>query len=262
MTASLRLCVLPLALVVLALAGCGNDPESAETDPAAESPGWSYAGEAGPDRWASIDAENELCDSGLRQSPIDITGARPGAFPKIRTSYHPERVEVENNGHAIEVTPVDPRSSIRLAGVRYELAQFHIHSPSEELVQGRPYDATVHMVHVSDEGKLAVVALLVETGPDSPALRFPIPTRPGDVAELDRTLDPGDLLPDDDTAFRYQGSLTTPPCTEGVTWTVFRQPITMSRKQLGELRRAHRGNARPVQPLNGRRIVSGPALAE
>ncbi len=244
-------------------AGCGSGSDSADPQPVdSGSTTWTYSGDEGPDQWAEIDTEYELCESGKRQSPIDITGASQGTFPRIKTDYRPEKVRVENNGHAIEVTPEDSGSSIRLGGTKYDLTQFHVHAPSEELVDGRPFDATVHMVHVSDDGELAVIALLVESGPANPAFSFRIPGRPGVEVQARRPIDPSELLPDDDDAYRYEGSLTTPPCTEGVIWTVFRKPITMSPRQLGAIRRAHDGNARPVQPLNGRPILTGPALNE
>ncbi len=259
------LLTIPLALALalaVSTAGCGGS-DGTEAEPTRSEPAaWSYSGETGPDEWAAIDTEYKLCESGSRQSPIDITASRAGAFPRIRTDYRPEQVTVEDNGHAIEVVPRHSGSSIRLAGDRYDLTQFHVHTPSEELVDGRAYDASVHMVHASADGKLAVIALLVESGPSNPALDFRIPDGPGDEVEVDRPIDPRDLLPDDDDAYRYRGSLTTPPCTEGVVWTVFRQPITMSPRQLSALRRAHDGNARPVQPLNDRQILTGPALSK
>lgn len=174
----------------------------------------------------------------------------------------PEHLEVEDNGHSVEAEIIDPESSIEVAGTEYGLKQFHVHMPSEERFDGKQFPAIVHLVHVSADDGIAVIAVPVRPGAENPAFDFEVPDGPDQGVRTSGTVNPADLLPESDLAYRYQGSLTTPPCTEGVIWTVFEQPITLSPEQLATLGSAHSGNARPVQPSNGRSVKLGPALAD
>ena len=145
-------------------------------------------------------------------------------------------------------------------GSRYGIERFHFHMPSEETINGKRFDASVHIVNTTPEGNAAVIGLLVDVGPSNPVMDQIVPLigdQEGDENEAPGQINPADLLPASDGAFRFKGSLTTPPCTEGVEWIVFKQPITMSADQLAALRAAYSGNVRPVQPRNGRPIAVG-----
>ncbi len=243
------------------LGACGGDSEKSQTSTEPELTHWSYEGSEGPDEWASLDSEYGLCETGREQSPVNITGATSGKFPPAMLFYTPENLTLTNNGHAIEVELHEPQSSMSIAGKTYGLAQFHVHTPAEEKVDGQSFAASIHLVHLTDEGDAAVLGLLAEPGPENPVIAKLIermPLDPEETAEVEGDADLTELIPNDTEAFRYKGSLTTPPCTEGITWTVFKQPITMSPEQLEAFTEAHPGNARPVQPLNGREILSGP----
>ena len=258
-----RLSVLLPLFAVLA-AGCGSTgSDSGETGTSnadTEHVAWSYEGENGPEHWNKLDEEYELCENGSNQSPVNLADATRSPFPRITTDYRPEHIEIEDNGHAIEAQVEDSKSSITIAGTRYQLEQFHFHIPSEETIEGRRYPASLHMVHISDDGQIAVVGAMVQPGEPNEALTFETPAPDGEF-EAEAEIDPNHLIPDDRTAYRYEGSLTTPPCTEGVTWTVFRQPITMAAEKFNAIRSIHNDNSRPIQPIGQRKILFGPALA-
>ena len=178
----------------------------------------------------------------------------------MQVDYRPEESVVENNGHAIEVQIEDPDGSVSVGSKDYEIERFHFHTPSEEKINGRRFDASIHLVNTSADGETAVIGLLVEEGPPSPVMDEVlalIPDAAGDENGAPDRIDPGRLLPAENEAFQFKGSLTTPPCAEGLEWIIYRQPVTMSDDQLAALRAAYDGNARPTQPTNGRRITFG-----
>ena len=254
------------ALLAIPAVGCGTD-DSDSADPGSAEPDvghitWSYDGEQGPEHWNKLDEEYELCESGENQSPVNLTGATRSPFPRITPDYRPERIEIEDNGHAIEAKVEKSASSITIAGTRYHLEQFHFHTPSEETIEGHRYPASLHMVHISDDDQIAVVGAMVKPGKPNKALTFEIPDSPDTEFGAGAEIDPNLLIPRDRTAYRYRGSLTTPPCSEGVTWTVFRQPITMAAENLDAIRALHNENSRPIQPLGRRKILIGPALSD
>jgi len=225
---------------------------------------WGYEGRIGPEHWGDLDASFELCATGRAQSPINLSASSPADLAGIEFDYDPISTrEVFNNGHTIEVE-VEPGSSISVAGKTYELVQFHWHAPSEHSVErGARYDMELHLVHRSTAGELAVVGVFVRRGRHHRALR-PIwdvlPRAAGEERPIEAELTDGELLPDNRAHFRYAGSLTTPPCTEGVRWHVLEQPIEMSNAQVNKFIRAlNRSccleNARPTQPLNGRQVT-------
>jgi carbonic anhydrase len=229
--------------------------EQAEAPPAIH---WSYEGPGAPDKWSKLNVEYESCAAGKRQSPIDIRdGARLELEP-IRFDYKPAPLRMIDNGHTVQVNYAEG-SSILVAGERFELKQLHFHKPAEERIEGRAFDMVAHLVHQSLDGRLAVVAVLFVAG-DQPnafidGLWPHLPLEPNrEVAPLEVTVDVNALLPESRSYYAYMGSLTTPPCTEGVLWLVLKTPVKVSREQVGVFGRLYAMNARPVQPANGRLI--------
>lgn len=217
---------------------------------------WSYEGETGPEHWGSLSPDFALCAQGQSQSPIDVQGTAEVDLPNLELNYAPTPVVITNNGHSIQVDYA-PGSSMVLDGVRYELAQFHFHSPSEHTVNGVNAAAEMHLVHKSADGALAVVGVLIEPGVQNS--RFDpiwknLPAQAGPAQRFDQTINVADLLPGDPRTWRYTGSLTTPPGTEGVHWNLMVEPVTVSQAQIDAFRQVMHGNNRPVQPLNGRVI--------
>ncbi|MFL6700450.1 MAG: carbonic anhydrase family protein [Vitreoscilla sp.] len=217
---------------------------------------WDYAGEAGPDAWGSMRPEFSKCATGQRQSPIDIRGGIAVDLEPIRFDYRPSSFSVIDNGHTVQVN-VEPGNSITITGRRYELAQFHFHRPSEERINGRQYDMVVHLVHKDVDGHLAVVAVLLDRGSAQAIVQTVwnnLPLEKGDEVRAGSRIDLNQLLPDDKRYYTYMGSLTTPPCSEGVLWMVMKQPVPISMDQVGIFARLYPMNARPIQQADGRLI--------
>ena len=220
---------------------------------------WSYEGEGGPANWAKLDPKNTLCASGQRQSPIDIRDGIKVDIEPIKFDYRPSKFRIIDNGHTVQVSVGD--STISLTGKTFELVQFHFHRPSEEKVNGRAFDMVAHLVHKADDGQLAVVAVLMERGSEHPFIQtlwnnMPL-ERNTAVEPPELAINPIDLLPGNRNYYTYMGSLTTPPCSEGVLWLVMKNPIQISPDQLNIFSRLYRNNARPIQPANGRLIKEG-----
>lgn len=240
------------------LAGCGDD----DSEEAAEPPDFGYSGKTGPENWGALDPSYRACSDGRRQSPVDLTGARASSLPSIRFSYEPAKVEVENNGHSLEVA-YPPGSSIAIGDAEYQLDQFHFHSPSEHRVNGRALPMELHFVNRAGDDEVAVIGVLVTEGAAHPTiakLAPALPSEEGDALPAPGEINALDLLPRDPGSaarWSYEGSFTTPPCTEGVSWNVFREPIELSASQIASLREFYDGNNRPVQPLNGRDLLAG-----
>jgi len=219
---------------------------------------WGYAGPGAPDNWGKINPDYALCEAGKRQSPIDIReGARLDLEP-IRFDYRPTPLRIVDNGHTIQVN-YGEGSYITVAGERFELKQFHFHKPAEERIDGRWFDMVAHLVHKSMDGRLAVVAVLFEMRDQpNPFLRgvWPhLPLEPGrEVMMREVMIDASQLLPETRTYFTYMGSLTTPPCTEGVRWIVLKTPVEVSFDQVAVFSKLYSMNARPIQPSHGRLI--------
>ena len=220
---------------------------------------WSYDGEGGPANWGKLQPEFNLCAIGKRQSPIHIEDGATllGPAEPIAFNYTGSNGTVVNNGHTIQVD-VQGDNSIVVRGVRYQLAQFHFHTPSEEQINGNRSAMVAHLVHKSDEGQLAVVAVLLEAGNPNPLIDKVwtyMPLDAGDKVRMPRgLLNLNELLPADQRYYQFIGSLTTPPCSEGVLWMVLKQPVPIGRDQLRIFRQLYPNNARPVQPDNGRPV--------
>ena len=219
-------------------------------------PHWTYTGADGPSQWADLDEQYARCGDGHEQSPIDIVPHRRGdAEESVFFMYRPTRGKVTDNGHTLQVD-LEPGSYAVVDGARYDLVQFHVHTPSEHTIAGEPFAMEVHLVHKSKAGKLAVVGVLFADGAPSPALA-PVwkqaPKAEGSAA-LKKPFDPGVLLPRDTGAYRYAGSLTTPPCSEGVKWIVLRRTATDDDKRIAWFRDRFGANARPTQALGEREV--------
>ena len=218
---------------------------------------WSYDGHSGPRAWGRLKAEFATCASGKRQSPIDIRDGIGLDLEPLQFDYKPSNFGVIDNGHTVQVN-VAPGNAIEVQGRRFELLQFHFHRPSEERIDGRQFEMSVHLVHRDAQGRLAVVAVLLERGAAQPLLQSVwnhLPLEKNEEAPARVLLDPAQLLPPRQGYFTYMGSLTTPPCSEGVLWLVMQQPVPVSAAQIDIFSRLYPMNARPVQQAAGRMIT-------
>ncbi|GJI96229.1 hypothetical protein RugamoR57_29470 [Duganella caerulea] len=215
---------------------------------------WSYEGDDGPANWGKINPEWSKCSTGNRQSPIDIRDGMKVELEQITFDYHPSSFNVTDNGHTVQVM-VGSGNFITVNNRMYELIQFHFHRPSEERINGKGYEMVVHLVHKDGEGKLAVLALLLERGKPQPVIQTVwnnLPLEKLETMAPSTVLDPLDLIPARRDYFTFMGSLTTPPCSEGVLWLVMKEPVQASPAQMALFSRLYPLNARPIQPGSGR----------
>jgi carbonic anhydrase len=222
----------------------------------AEGPHWSYAGHGGPMHWAHLDAAFEACANGTRQSPIDIRDAVKAELPALGFQYGGAEPTIVNNGHTIQVN-LPAGQSLSVGDKTYELLQFHFHTPSEEQIAGKHAAMVAHFVHRNAAGELGVVGVLIQPGKSNAAYApiFEHLPRTGERITVDGLkLDLPALLPADKGYYAFEGSLTTPPCSEGVNWMVLKTPVRLGADQIKAFRRIYNANARPIQAANGRVI--------
>lgn len=234
----------------LAIAACAAAPAHAQH--------WGYEGHEGPEHWQDLDPNWAVCAAGQQQSPINLTHALHAGLgaPEIEWAEETAGVVVDN-GHTVQVN-VENAGGITLGDTYYRLLQFHFHAASEHTIDGEHAPMEVHFVHQSEAGDLAVIGVMIERGNSLPTL-----DRVWAVMPVDSQASPGiaarvhlnDFLPEDREAFRYQGSLTTPPCSEVVSWTVFTAPVTATSEQIHTFEGRHPESFRPVQPLNRRFVL-------
>ncbi|MDR2837107.1 MAG: carbonic anhydrase family protein [Azonexus sp.] len=220
---------------------------------------WSYEGPGGPENWARLDPRNALCGSGQRQSPIDIRDGIKVDVEPLHFNYQPSGFRIIDSGHSVDVFFGDNRFT--LTGKTYALEQIHFHHPAEEIVEGRRYDMSAHLLHRADDGQLAVIAVLFERGAENAFIQtlwnyLPLEKHLG-VEPPGVTLNLDALLPASRNYYAYMGSLTTPPCSEGVLWLVLKQPVAISAEQIEIFARLYQNNARPLQATAGRLIKEG-----
>ncbi len=219
---------------------------------------WGYSGSEGPSHWGELNPEFAACKTGHRQSPINIVSAKSAPLPAIQFEYKPSALHIINNGHTIEVEYA-PGSFIRIGDKRYELKQFHFHHPSEETIKGKRFPMELHLVHVDADGNWAVVSVLLEEGSANPLIETLwglAPPKGGPEKSDDKLqINAADLLPANHSYFAFLGSLTTPPCTEGVSWFVLETPVTISSKQVATFAKFYPYDERPTQSLNGRIVL-------
>jgi carbonic anhydrase len=222
-------------------------------------PHWTYDGAEGPEHWGELSPEWAKCSTGHSQTPIDINHAyaEPIGLDDVVFHYHPLQSKILNNGHTIQVN-LPQGDAIEVDGDYYELAQFHFHAPSEHKLDGRRFPLELHLVHKDAKGNLAVVGIFLEEGPESNGLDpvfASMELKAGQEKPISSSLDASLFLPPDHEMMRYTGSLTTPPCSEGVRWIVFTQPVSASAEQLEHFLKMYHHNARPIQALNGRTLL-------
>jgi carbonic anhydrase len=217
---------------------------------------WSYEGESGPAQWSKLNTAWAKCGTGTRQSPIDIRDGIRVELEPVAFDYKPSSFSVVDNGHTVQVT-LSGGNYITVNNRMYELVQFHFHRPSEERVNGRGFEMVAHLVHRDAEGKLAVIAVLIERGRAQQLIQTVwnnLPLEKLESASPNIVIDMNDLLPRRRDYYTFMGSLTTPPCTEGVLWMVMKEPIQASTDQMALFARLYPLNARPVQSSAGRVI--------
>ena len=224
--------------------------------------GWSYSGTTGPTKWAALSKEFKECKAGeeSKQSPIDIQDAktRKGDLPGLLFNYKTVPLKVVDDGHTIKVN-YPSGSLVSIEGKRYELTEINFHKPAEEKVDGKGHDMDAHLVHKGPDGKLMVLAVLMDAGKENKFIKSVwdnLPKEKGKETSVDAVkINAVDLLPTEKGYYTYAGSLTTPPCTEQVTWYVLKTPIQVSSDQISRFGRIYPNNARPIQPFNDRDVM-------
>ncbi|QUW20973.1 carbonic anhydrase family protein [Sporosarcina sp. Marseille-Q4063] len=224
-------------------------------------PQWSYEEEIGPEHWGELNPSYSACMNGNEQSPINIESSQVKTSEKLENveiQYEPTDFSITNTGLTIQANPAIPSNSIVVEGKEYILAQFHFHTPSEHQFNSQHLDMELHLVHQDTNGELAVLGLMIQEGKENETLASIWGVLPKSETEEDIAIkEPVDLealLPSNQTSFHYNGSLTTPPCAEKVKWTVFEEPIEMSKEQIQAYQQIFPDNQRPVQPINEREI--------
>ncbi|QSF46299.1 carbonic anhydrase [Paenibacillus tianjinensis] len=259
------------AMVISVMAGCGNNAPNHEAEginepsptAGAHQAHWSYEGDTSPEHWAELDQLFTTCSTGTAQSPVNILHEQvkdDKSLSLIKVEYSPSPVAIINNGHTIQVNLKNQDNRLEIEGKTYTLQQFHFHLPSEHEVDGKHAEMELHLVHKSEDGSLAVLSVLIHKGSENTGLNQLWSVLPPEESEQETPV-AGDfnldgLLPTDLHSFRYQGSLTTPPCTEGVQWIILENPVQWSGEQIGKFAAIFPHDNRPVQTLGNREIDS------
>ena len=256
---------LPLYLgALLVLMGCEAQEQTAvpeteeqETTQETVTPSWSYEGDTGPANWGTLTEAFATCETGQEQSPVDLTALSTSDLPDLTFQYGPAPLSVTNKGYTVQVD-FEAGSTLTVGEDQYTLLQFHLHTPSEHTMEGRSFPADMHLVHADSAGNLAVVGVFFEEGAANEAYTpflENLPAQTGEKITTEMMINAADLLPTDLTYVRYDGSLTTPPCTEGVRWHVLTEPVALSAAQIEALTALIPNTNRPVQALNERELV-------
>lgn len=222
----------------------------------AEAPHWNY--EEAP-KWGELDKTFEACATGRQQSPIDLTNAVHAELPALKIDWKPQPFKIANNGHTIQADAA-PGSSLVLDGKKFELKQFHFHTPSEHAIKGARTAMEAHFVHAAPDGELAVIGVFLKSGKSNGAFAAVMAQAPkqagSQLAKSD--IDPKAFLPGKSSTYYYEGSLTTPPCSEIVNWIVYADPIEVGAADIDAFKAIYAMNARPIQERNRRYILGSP----
>ena len=249
-------------LKLLGMSILGTSFSNCVTAPArATSLSWGYIGKAGPEHWGELSPDFQLCQIGKQQTPIDlqIVDVKNAISQDLLSiNYQPTALRLINNGKTVQVN-YQGGSYLKYGQQNFELLQFHFHHFSEHRLNGKIYDMELHLVHRSQNGNLAVMAVFLQTGQFNPTLQIiwdAIPQQQGVEKRIeDINIDASQFLPAQQRFLVYSGSLTTPPCSENVLWCVMETPIEASRAQIEQFSQSFPPNARPLQPLNNRVVM-------
>ncbi len=219
---------------------------------------WGYSGDVGPAHWGDLSEKNQMCKLGQNQSPINLTGFTEAEMKPFSLSYNALATTFINNGHTIQVN-FDEGSTLTIDGKDFVLKQFHFHTPSENQLDGKNLPMEAHLVHVAKDGSLAVIAVLFKDGKENATIKklmAHLPVHKGDKIDIkSEKINALELLPENKDYFRFSGSLTTPPCSEGVRWLVIKTPVEISKEQFEAFHKILGNNNRPVQPINARKVL-------
>lgn len=227
----------------------------AEGEPEPLAP-WSYSEDEGPAKWAELDERYAMCENGLNQSPINITNTIDATLAPLKFEGNSKATEFANTGNGVKVS-ISGGNKLTVDGEEYTLRQIHFHTPSENTIDGKSFPMEAHLVHAKGSS-LAVVAVMFEEGSDNLVLNKllrNLPENEGDKNELKSDVEGYEILPENQEYYRFNGSLTTPPCSEGVKWLVLKTPVQLSKSQLGDFEAVMGQNNRPVQAINARTIL-------
>jgi carbonic anhydrase len=243
------------------VAGLGLCPLCAAIGRAEESHHWTYEGTTGPDKWGGLEDADKACSAGHQQSPVDISEPISARQPPLKIDWSKRPDTIVNNGHTIQLN-LAAGDALNIGGRSFKLVQFHFHHPSEHLVDGKAFAMEAHFVHAAESGGLAVVGVLIIPGKANAVFNTIVstmPTEEGPPVPADQNIDPNRLLPIQRAYYHYEGSLTTPPCSETVDWLVLAHPIEVAEADIARFAKLYPMNARPVQNRDRRFILtSGP----
>ncbi|WP_022722066.1 carbonic anhydrase [Rhodopseudomonas sp. B29] len=218
---------------------------------------WGYEGDTGPAKWGELDPANQICTIGVQQSPIDISSTISANLYPLEIHWADSADTIVNNGHTIQLNAA-PGSTLKLGSANFDLVQFHFHRPSEHTIDGKSLPMEVHFVHRMSTGTLGVVGVLMQEGKSNPAFAKIVATMPqseGPAVKADSAINPNAFLPEKRSYFRYEGSLTTPPCSEVVDWIVLTTPVEVAAEDVAAFAKLYPMNARPVQKENRRFVL-------
>jgi carbonic anhydrase len=257
-----------MGIFLVTITACSSSPSTidhddknvaqAETKKEEQEIHWSYSGDTGSEYWSALNPSYKACGRGTEQSPINLEDVKANTSSEadIQINYQPSSFTAKNNGHTVQADANTDENSIVIDGKEYKLVQFHFHVPSEHQMDGKNLDMELHLVHKSEDDQLAVLGVLMKAGKENKTLAELWSKLPKEESEeniqLEEEINLSALLPQDKTAYHYNGSLTTPPCSEGVKWTVFAEPISVSQEQIDLFASVFPDNHRPVQPWNDR----------
>lgn len=242
-----------IKIVPMLIAGIGF------VTPAISGPHWGYEGDEIPENWAKLSPDYQMCDLGRNQSPVNIAGTIHAQANALDIHYGLVSGNVVNNGHTVQINDKNTNDYVAIDGEKYKLTQFHFHAPSENQINGQSYPMEAHFVHQNGNGELLVMAVMLEQGNENPTAEEILlalnekENLPSNINDLDIR----SFLPPVNDYYRFSGSLTTPPCSEGVTWIVLKQPVQLSKTEIAKFEHAFKHhNNRPIQPLHGRLIIA------
>jgi carbonic anhydrase len=239
--------------------GCGDNNSSTPVDHSLDKAHWGYSGDIAPDKWGTLDTAYKTCSEGKVQSPINILPSSDETLQPLDLNYTASASSIIDNGHTVQVN-ITSGSNLTIGGDVYALKQFHFHTPSENNINDQSFPLEAHFVHATNNGKLAVVAVMFEEGVTNKTLdkiwsKFPLEKEKEQIFNLS-VEEIASLMPSDKDYYKFMGSLTTPPCTEGVKWHVLKKPLSISIEQKNKfLNLFEHANNRPIQNSNGRTII-------